>query len=159
MGAGKSTTGRRLASLLEWDYIDIDDVVEEIEGETIKTIFAEKGEAEFRKMEKEALHSLASRQNCVISTGGGTPCFFDNMDFMLDNGFVVYLEMTPGQLKSRLEMAKVERPLLMDLNDSQLIEMIKTKLAERKPFYERANLIVDGMGKTQHDILEELKRK
>lgn len=144
MGSGKSTTGKELASHLKWSFIDLDEMIEEMTGMKISKIFAEKGEDFFRKTESVVLHSLVSETNAVISTGGGTPCFSDNMDFMLNNGLTVYLRMTPSRLKSRLADASDERPLLKGISMKELQKYISGKLSEREKWYSRAEIITDG---------------
>ena len=103
MGSGKSTAGRKLASQLNWSFIDLDEKIQKMEGMKIPDIFSIKGEPYFRKLETQALQELKLETNTVISTGGGTPCFGDNMDFMLDFGLTIYIRMTPVSLKNRLE--------------------------------------------------------
>src|SRR5512133_3442701 len=92
MGSGKSTAGRELARLLGWSFTDLDTEVEKREGKTIRQIFAQKGEEYFRNLETKVLRDLNTLANSVISTGGGTPCHSDNMDFMLENGLTIYLK-------------------------------------------------------------------
>ena len=144
MGSGKSTTGKKLASHLNWSFIDLDEKIEQTTGMEIRDIFSEKGEAFFRKIESDTLKGMASESNAVISTGGGTPCFGDNMDFMLRTGLTVYLRMTPARLKSRLAGTSEHRPLLKDIGKDGLQEYITAKLAEREKWYSRAEIIVDG---------------
>jgi shikimate kinase len=144
MGSGKSTAGRNLASHLGWSFIDLDDKIEYRAGQTIKDIFSDRGEEFFRKLEMEVLKESGNQENTVISTGGGTPCFGDNMDFMNHTGLTVYLKLTPLQLKSRLADTKEERPLLKDLDDASLISFIEDKLSFREKWYSMADLIVDG---------------
>ena len=115
MGSGKSTAGKKLASLLGWSFIDLDKKIEEHTGKTIPEIFSQHGENYFRNVEAEVLRSLESQTKTVISTGGGTPCHGDNMDFMLETGLTLYLKLTSDQLKSRLSESKGERPLLKKL--------------------------------------------
>jgi shikimate kinase len=144
MGSGKSTTGRELASFLKWSFIDLDEKIEKMTGMKISEIFSEKGEDFFRKTESEALHTLATEKNAVISTGGGTPCFSDNMDFMLSNGLTVYLRMTPAVLANRLADESEHRPLLKDIRKKELQNYIAGKLSEREKWYSRAEITVDG---------------
>ncbi len=145
MGSGKTSTGKRLSSLLGWELIDLDKYVERVAGKSIPEIFAGEGEESFRKRETEALRALETKKNCVISTGGGTPCSNNNIDYMLSTGFVVYLKLNPGQLKSRLENGKIERPLLKGLDGGQLLGFIKNKLELREPVYEKADIILEGV--------------
>lgn len=144
MGSGKTHAGSRLAGLLGWNFTDLDKSIEEHAGKTIPEIFAVNGETWFRNLETEVLRSLRSASDTVISTGGGTPCFGDNMDFMLETGLTLYLKLTPGQLKSRLSNTRGERPLIKDLNDEGLLRYIEEKLEFREKWYSRAELTLDG---------------
>jgi shikimate kinase len=145
MGSGKSTAGKKLAAMKGWDFIDLDNKIQEETSSTIEQIFSEKGEQFFRDIESEKLTGLKTDKNTVISVGGGTPCFKDNMDFMLRTGIVIYLRMTPAQLKSRLDGASSTRPLIRNLKDVDLLDFISSKLKEREEYYMRASLIIDGL--------------
>jgi len=145
MGSGKSTAGKKLASLLGWSFIDLDKRIEEYTGKTIPEIFSQLGEGHFRKIEAEILKNLISDTNTVISTGGGTPCHGDNMDHMLETGLTLYLKLTPGQLKSRLSESTGKRPLIQDLDEDSLLDFIEEKLAIREKWYSRAEIIVEGI--------------
>jgi shikimate kinase len=158
MGSGKSTTGKKLASHLNWSFIDLDEKIEIMTGMKIKNIFSEKGETFFRKVESETLHGIVSETNTVISTGGGTPCFGDNMDFMISNGLTIYLTMTPARLQSRLADSSDHRPLLKDIGKEELKEYIARKLSEREKWYSRAEIIVDGFN-TDFSVLYSLVKK
>lgn len=144
MGSGKSTVGRKLASHLEWSFIDLDKKIEEIAGQTIPEIFSQHGEEYFRALESRTLKSLVSEANTVISTGGGSPCYADNMDHMIKSGLTIYLKMTPLQLKKRLTDSKGERPLIKGLKDESLLSFIEKKLAIREECYEKAALVIEG---------------
>jgi shikimate kinase len=144
MGSGKTTAGKRLASLLNWSFVDLDKKIEEQTGLTIPEIFSLHGEDHFRKVEAEILKSLVTDSNTVISTGGGTPCYADNMKFMLETGFTIYLKLTPGQLVSRLNNSSDERPLIKNLTGESLLNFIEEKLAFREKWYEKSALIIDG---------------
>jgi len=144
MGSGKSTAGKKLASLLGWSFIDLDKRIEEQTGKTIPEVFSQHGEDFFRNIETEVLKSLKSQTNTVISTGGGTPCHGDNMDHMLKTGLTLYLKLTPGQLKSRLSKSTGERPLIKDLSNVGLLRFIEEKLAYRVKWYNRAEIFVEG---------------
>jgi shikimate kinase len=149
MGSGKSTAGRKLASLLGWSFIDLDKRIEEYTCKTIPELFSQQGEAYFRNVEAEMLKSLKSHIKTVVSTGGGTPCYGDNMDYMLETGLTLYLKLTPGQLKSRLSESKGKRPLIKDLGNEGLLGFIEEKLAFREKWYNRAEITVEGIN---HDI-------
>jgi shikimate kinase len=145
MGSGKSTAGKKLAASLGWDFIDLDRRIEERAGKTIPRIFEQDGEDHFRKTESVVLRSVASLNETIISTGGGTPCHGDNMDFMLSSGITVYLKLTPAQLTNRLLGSSGERPLIKNIPDDQLYVFIEKKLAVREKWYSRANIIIDGI--------------
>lgn len=144
MGSGKTTAGRKIAANLGWKYVDLDLFIEKEHGKSIPEIFSEKGEEYFRKAEYAALREFDDQSGIVIATGGGAPCFSDNMDHMLSHGIVVYLKLTPEQLSSRLKGGKAERPLIMKLNDEELPSYIAGKLNDREPFYSRAHITVQG---------------
>lgn len=144
MGSGKTTTGMKLAGLLGWPFMDLDQCIEKHTGQTIPEIFANHGEQWFRQVESEVLKSLRTVEKGVVSTGGGTPCYGDNMDYMLESGLTLYLKLTPGQLKSRLSRTNGERPLLRDLGEEGLLGFIEEKLAVREKWYNMAELNFNG---------------
>jgi shikimate kinase len=144
MGSGKTTAGRKLARLLNWKFIDLDKAVEQHTGLTIPEIFSGHGEAWFRKAESEVLRNLEPEPKLVISTGGGAPCFEDNMDYMLSTGLTIYLKLTPEQLKMRLSRSKGERPLVKGLKDMELQNFIEEKLEFREKWYNKAELTFKG---------------
>lgn len=141
MGCGKSTAGEKIADQLGWSFVDLDEEIEAGTGMTIPEIFSLKGEKWFRSAEASVLRSLESRTDTVISTGGGTPCFHDNMDFMMKSGLTVYLRLTPKQLEKRLSGTGDERPLIKDVSKKDLITYIEKKLEEREKWYSRAEII------------------
>lgn len=148
MGSGKTTLGRKLAARMNYEFIDLDHKLEQQVELSIAEYFSFFGEGAFRKLEGEVLRTTAYAANAIISTGGGLPCYFDNMDWMKANGKVVYLKLTPKTLADRLESVKEDRPLLQDKHGDALIAFIEQKLAEREPFYSQANIIVDGLSLT-----------
>lgn len=143
MGAGKTTLGKALARQLNVDFCDLDWFIEERYHRTIQQIFDEKGEAGFREIERNMLHEVAEFENIIISCGGGTPCFFDNIEFMNSKAKTVYLKASPETLFQHLKMGKNERPLLKNKSDEELIQFITSSLAQREPFYSKANYIFD----------------
>lgn len=145
MGSGKSTAGKKLASSLNWNFVDLDRKIEEVAGKSIPEIFAADGEDKFRQLETEVLNTLKNNTKTIISTGGGTPCHGNNLDIMLSTGVTVYLKMNAGQLATRLLGSTEERPLIKNLPDNRLFSFIETKLAEREKWYNRAHIIVEGM--------------
>ncbi len=144
MGCGKSSFGKRLAKKLDYQFADLDDIIEEEANMRIPDIFSMKGEETFREIEKKALRGTGNLSKAVIATGGGTPCFHGNMDFMLENGVTVYLKMSPLSLGHRLELARRERPLVKGLKGDALSDVIMQKLSEREPQYMRAHCIIKG---------------
>lgn len=144
MGSGKSTIGRKLANKLDIGFIDLDKYIEEKESSTIAEIFEMKGEAEFRKIEQQALIEVSKLENKVISLGGGTPCFFDNMEIINNSGVSVYLKMPIGMLVSRLINAKVQRPLIKGMNREELFSFIEEQLYEREKFYSLSSVVFDA---------------
>jgi shikimate kinase len=157
MGSGKTTTGKKLAALLNWSFIDLDKKIEENTGMTIPEIFSQHGEDYFRTVESDILKSLEAGSDTVISTGGGTPCYADNMDHMLESGLTVYIKLSPEQLKRRLLDSKGERPLIKGLDKEKLLEFIEEKLASRENWYRRAQIIVSGSSlniNSLHDLVK-----
>lgn len=148
MGCGKTTMGKQLARKLGFAFVDLDHVVEERTGSTVAAYFAAHGEAGFRELESKTLKTYTYPENCVVATGGGTPCFFDNMDWMNAHGLTVYFSLSPKALAKRLESGKHTRPLLKDLDEMQMESFIREKLSERSLFYENAALIVEGLNLT-----------
>ncbi len=144
MGSGKSTLGKRLARKIDYRFIDMDQYLEEKEGMKVSEIFKQKGEMYFRDMEKVFLETLETNDNVVIATGGGAPCWGQNMDIMNRKGVTVYLKMSPGSLAIRLEKSHNIRPLIEGLNPDLLRDYIEQKLHEREPFYNKAQCIVRG---------------
>lgn len=143
MGCGKSTKAKQLAHRLDCPVIDLDAEIVAKTAKTIAEYFAEFGESGFRNYESEMLKTYPYPETCVVATGGGLPCFFDNMEWMNANGETVYLQMEPAQLVSRLHNRQ-KRPLIANMDDEQLLEFIKLKLLERDPFYTQAKVVVNA---------------
>ena len=143
MGSGKTTVGKALSKETGMMFYDLDWYIESRMRKSVSQIFAERGEEAFRKIEYNMLHEVAEFEDVIISCGGGTPCFFDNMDYLNQQGDVVYLKATPETLYKHLLMAKVERPLLKDKTPDELIAYITDHLKERAPYYEQARHILD----------------
>lgn len=141
MGSGKTTLGKAFARVLNLTFVDLDWYIEERFHKTISELFAEKGEAGFRELEKKMLHEVAEFENVVIATGGGTPCFFDNMDFMNAHGKTVFLNVNTGVLFQRLAVAKQSRPILSNKTDEELLQFISESLEKRLPHYTMAKHI------------------
>src|SRR6056297_2600495 len=139
MGSGKSTLGRKLAKHAGMQFIDMDHYIEERNCKTVPQIFAEYGEAGFRERERKALEELSDFTNVVIATGGGAPCFFDNIDLMNRTGKTIYLNIDPKILASRLLKSKTERPLIKGKSKEELIDFIDETLKGRNAFYKKAH--------------------
>lgn len=143
MGSGKTTVGRQLANALGVQFYDLDWYIETRFHKRVAEIFAEKGEEGFRDMERRMLHEVAEFEDVVLSCGGGTPCFFDNMDYMNSLGETLYLKATPEVLAQHLKMGRTERPLIKGKTSEELEQYIRESLAAREPFYSKAKHIVD----------------
>lgn len=143
MGSGKTTVGRALAKALNMPFYDLDWYIESRMRKTVAQIFAEKGEEGFRKIEHNMLHEVAEFEDVVISCGGGTPCFFDNMEYLNGQGDVVYLKADPQVLYKHLLMGKGNRPLLKGKTPEELIGFITEQLKMREEFYGKAKHILD----------------
>lgn len=141
MGAGKTTLGKAFARELGLTFIDLDWYIEERFHKTVQRIFEERSEEGFRELERNMLHEVSDFENVVISTGGGTPCFFDNMEYMNTQGETVFLSVDPIVLFRRLRVAKQQRPLLAEKTDEELMEFIGSALEKRMPHYSKARHI------------------
>ncbi len=140
MGVGKTTIGKLLSKELNLQFIDLDKYIESRYRKTIQDIFAEKGESKFRVIEREMLREVATFQNVLISTGGGTPCFYNNMDVMNQQGITVYVKASVEQLVSRLQTSKNVRPIIQNKSPNELKDFITTHLAQRDEYYSKAKL-------------------
>jgi len=143
MGSGKTTIGKALSKATGMMFYDLDWYIENRMRKTVSQIFAERGEEAFRRMEYNMLHEVAEFEDVILSCGGGTPCFFDNIDYLNQQGDTVYLKATPEVLYRHLQMAKVERPLLKDKTPEELTTYIAEHLEERAPYYEKARYVID----------------
>lgn len=157
MGVGKSAIGKRLASALDLPFLDLDEMITKREERSILSIFDAIGELGFREKETEALRKI-SQKDFVLSTGGGTPCMFENMNFMVDSGIVVWLKMSPKMLTDRLKNGKENRPLIAHLADEDLPAFIEANLELRYPYYSQAQIHFDA-GNFNSERLEELVSK
>lgn len=156
MGSGKTYWGTLLAEKLQLPFFDLDEVVTENEGNSITNIFSEKGEEYFRYREKEYLERLAEDHEAyIISCGGGTPCFFNNIQFMKRTGTVIWLNTQIDVLVNRLLKQKNTRPLIRDIEDKELKPFILKKILSRKIYYEQADVIVHEESLTV-DTFEEI---
>jgi shikimate kinase len=143
MGSGKTTVGRALAKEIGMPFYDLDWYIESRMRKKISQIFAERGEEGFRKIECNMLHEVAEFEDVVISCGGGTPCFFDNIDYLNQQAQVVYLRCEPEVLHKHLLMGKGDRPLLKGKTPDELITFIRQQLESREPYYNKARYTLD----------------
>ena len=143
MGSGKTTYGKLMAKELDLTFVDLDIFMENKHQKSISQIFEEVGEEGFRKMEKDALHEVSLLENVLIATGGGTPCSFDNMEFMNANGDTIYMRTSVRELRDRLKMSKSKRPLLTGKSLRELEDFIAEHLEKREIFYLKSKYILD----------------
>ena len=154
MGCGKTTLGGKIAARLGVAFVDLDKVIEAKYHKTVSEIFSEFGQEYFRKIEHNTLLQVADYENVLIATGGGTPCFFDNMDIMNSCGDTIYICLKPEELATRFTKSNVaKRPLLKEKEGAEMIDFIKNTLAEREKFYMQAKYIIDG---TDKDIVDKI---
>lgn len=144
MYCGKTTFGRRLAAEKGMDFLDLDRAFEERYHYTVPRFFSVFGEEAFRRLETQMLHSTADLDNVVVSCGGGTPCFNDNMDFILAHGTAIYLQMPVDALVERALCSRNPRPKLHGLPEEELRCRMAMQLKEREPFYLKAPIVLDG---------------
>lgn len=154
MGSGKTTVGRQLALSLGLSFYDLDWYIEMRFRRTIEQIFKEKGEEGFRTIEFNMLREVAEFEDIVLSCGGGTPCFGDNMDYINSKGETIYLQAAPEVLAAHLRMGKVVRPLIQGKNDEELLQYIRQSLAEREPYYLQAKHTLDVSLLDNHDKIK-----
>lgn len=157
MGSGKTHWGKLLSAKLQLPFRDLDTLIVEKEGQSVADIFAEKGEEYFRYLEKEMLEEqIGKESNFILSCGGGTPCFFNNIEFMLKSGKVVWLNTSVEVLKDRLLKERKSRPLISEVTDEELKRFIIRKLSERKMYYEQADLMVNEESITLEELIRVL---
>lgn len=143
MGAGKTTVGRMLAKDMGLMFYDLDWYITSRMRRTVAQIFEESGGEGFRRIERNMLHEVAEFENVVISCGGGTPCFFDNMDYLNLQSETVYLKATPEVLYAHLKMGKSVRPLLLNKTPEEVEAFVKQQLQQREPYYSKAKHVLD----------------
>lgn len=158
MGCGKSTVGKILARKLELEFVDTDSIIEDLFKTPINDYFKFLGEDKFRETERKTLEEVIKHDNLVVSTGGGLPCFNNNIDIMNESGLTIYLKLTPAALFHRLRNSKRKRPLLANMNDEELKANIKAKLKEREEAYNKAKLIYSGESVNYDLFIEEVRR-
>lgn len=154
MGTGKSTLGRELAQSLNLSFVDLDNFIENRYNKTISQLFEEGGESFFRDVERKTLQEVALFEDVIISTGGGTPCFFDNMQIMNDLGTTIHLATDISVLCSRLNKFKDKRPLIKDKTEEELYSFIQENLEKRNPYYNKAQMAFETKEITNKEDLQ-----
>ena len=159
MGSGKTSLGKKLAKKLAANFMDLDTYIENKEGKSISQLFHEFGERKFRDIELQRLTEVLKIENVILATGGGTPCYFNNINLINSSGTAFYLFLKPEQLFKRLLINKTERPLIKDLNEAGLMAFIKKSLLTREPFYLKATYKVQANNSSMalNAIMEILK--
>ncbi len=157
MGSGKTTLGVKLAGLLQFNFIDLDQYIEEKENKSIPLIFENEGEDAFRKAESNYLTEITKMpSNMVVALGGGTICSERNLELVRNNGVLVYIDVDASELANRLKNDHSGRPLLKNVNAHDLEEMIRQKLIIREPYYHRAHIKVKGNGITENILQQKI---
>jgi shikimate kinase len=155
MGSGKSFLGKKISQSLNLPFIDLDEEIEKQEGQTVTKIFSTKGKEYFRTIEAAALRKNSEAKEFVMATGGGTPCFHDNMNFIKQNGTSIFLDTPIKEILKRLnEKQRKQRPLIRDISQDEIAQTLEKMLEERLPFYEEADFIVNGYSITAFEILQ-----
>ena len=159
MGSGKSTHGRKLAKALNAEYVDLDVYITRKLNKTIQEIFENFGEQFFRDQETEAIKEVIAekKEPVIISLGGGAVCFNDNIKLVKKNGLVVYLETHENVLRQRLLRSRNKRPMLKDMNETEVLSFIKTKIKERSKFYDQADIKINGLNLTTAVLIKALE--
>ena len=157
MGSGKTYWGRIWAQKNQLTFYDLDEQIEKTMGETVANIFEKKGEDNFREMERYVLRKFDVKNNFLMACGGGTPCFFENLQWMNEQGTTIYLRASPSEILEKIMNETEERPLLKKLNSNELLFFIEQKLKEREPFYKQAKYILDANALTVTSLSEFIK--
>ncbi len=159
MGAGKTALGRAYSEAMNLQFIDLDWYIEQRYHKTVSDLFGEYGEKGFREIEQKMLHEVGEFEDVVVATGGGTPCFFDNMDYMRKAGTTVFLDVCPQVLFRRLRIAKAKRPLLAEKTDDDLKQTIVSALEKRLPYYLKAEYVFNAECLENREQIEEAVKK
>ncbi|MEZ5004414.1 MAG: shikimate kinase [Chitinophagales bacterium] len=152
MGSGKSYTGRHLSAQLNIPFIDMDDAIEKQQGKSVSQIFEEEGEYFFRGLEHQFLLDIDPEESQIIATGGGAPCYHDNMELMNSIGTTIFIDTPKEKIAKRLAKGIHRRPLLTGMNEMDLEFFYDKKMEERRPIYEMANFQI------QHQDIEVLSK-
>ena len=159
-GSGKSTLGKELALKLNLTIVDTDVQIVATVGKTIEEIFKISGESYFRKLEQTTLHEISENDNQLISTGGGMPCFFDNMKHMNQKGITIFIDVPVENLHQRLiGSGSHKRPMLEGKTDREVLEFLRQKYEERFPYYSKALITIKGANIKASEIISELEKR
>ncbi len=157
MGSGKSTIGKKLSTLLNYSFIDLDEYIEQKTKKSIDTIFETESENYFRKLESECLNEIISNtEKKIISLGGGTVCFNNNLAFIKKSGSLIYIQLSANLLAQRIEEGTPHRPLMKNYKGIELIFQVEKMLQERKNYYEQAHITVNGLNLTAQLLHQKL---
>lgn len=156
MGSGKSTIGKRLAEKLKMSFIDFDSYIEKETGRSIAEIFENDREEQFRQLEHDYLKKIIDMDNIVVSLGGGTPCYHNNIELINKNGISVFLLVSAEKLVQRLMKVKNKRPLIRNLNEKELRPFIEANLEERIPIYQKAHHIISTENLSAEQVTEQI---
>ena len=157
MGSGKTSALKHLANKMSWQGIDLDKLFEEKYKISVQDFFHKYDESAFRKLESQLLKDTINLENVIIATGGGTPCFFDNMEWMNANGTTVFLKVAPMTAVHRLMQSKKKRPLIEGKSEQEVIEFVNKHYGDRMKFYEQAHITVKGESLDVEEIIERLQ--
>lgn len=157
MGSGKSVIGKRLAEKLNLEFIDLDDQIEYTYKMTIPALFNQFGEDMFRNLETRTLQQQIQSEDYVLSCGGGTPCFHNNMKLINENGTSVYIKMEPKDLAERISKSRKNRPLMKNIAKDNLVEEIEKLLTHREQFYSQANIVIEGNNLNIEDLVDRVE--
>jgi shikimate kinase len=155
MGCGKTTLGKKIAKKLNKFFFDMDAEIEHINQLSISEIFNQYGESYFRKLENQLLYSIQS-QSYIVSTGGGVPCFLDNMEFMNASGLTVFINLPAKTLLNRLENEKDKRPLIQNIPPENLLTEIESRLNQRLPYYQKAQIIFNPLQQSEEELINQI---
>lgn len=154
MGCGKTTLGKKVANQLKYDFIDLDQLIEKRASLTINEFFTKNGEESFRVFEKQLLIEVSSSENTVVAVGGGTPCYFTNMEIMNQTGETFYFQRPVKELFNRIVNARDNRPLVKDKSEEELLVYIEDLLNKREAFYLKSKFTIPRNKLTVHDLVE-----
>lgn len=156
-GSGKTTLGKQLAKALNYSFVDMDEEIEKAERKSINEIFSKKGEEEFRDIEQDTLHEIATGKNLVVSTGGGAPCFYDNMKFINNSGLSIFINVPAQELANRIVKGN-KRPMFLNKSIEEVEAEVSDKILSRLSFYNQAQIIISGSNIQLSDLLEGMKK-